>query len=568
METLNYLIEILRRYPVIPIFLTVGVGFWLGSLRYKALSLGTVAATLLTGVVVGQLDIPIPALVKSLFFILFLFSIGYSVGPQFFAALRGQGWQQMLFAAVEAAICVGTVFVAARLMGYDTGVSLGLFAGSQTCSAALGVISDTVAAMPMEATAKDHIQQMVPVCYAVTYVFGAIGSVWFLSIIAPRMLGGVKKVHDEAVAIERADGGTADTAEEHRVKASLSVAYRVYTAGGEYFDTPRSIADIEGRFGLKQLRLFIPRVRIGGIIYGHDTDMKVKSGDEIVLAGRRDVLVREGDRLGSETTDPELLDFEAETLPVSVNARDVAGKTVGQLRGRDFMEGVVIRSVTRGGATLPPLASTVLRRGDVVTLVGLPGEVNMAATSIGYPHRADGTTDIVYISLGIALGCFIGALSVKVENIPLSLSTTGGALLMGLIFGWWRNRHPAVGYVPPQVIWFLDNLGLNLFIAVIGLTAGPTFLPGLRDVGVGLFLTGAAATVIPMVICLWIGRKIFRFSRPETLGCIAGSRCCAAAIGAIQDAVGSTVPMLGYTVTYAVANFILVFSSLVILFLV
>ncbi|MDE7160571.1 MAG: hypothetical protein K2O24_07000 [Muribaculaceae bacterium] len=396
---MDWLADIFRQNPIIPVFLTIGIGFWLGQLRYKMISLGVVAATLLVGVVIGQLDIPIPPMVKSMFFILFLFSIGYSVGPQFFHALKGNGPRQMLFAVVEAAICVATVWGAAKLMGYNTGTALGMFAGSQTCSASLGVIHDTIAGIPLPAAEKDSMQAVVPVCYAVTYVFGAIGSVWFLSIIGPMMLGGLGKVRAEAKEIEKS------TATESTTKEPTTSA-----------------------------------------------------------------------------------------------------------------------------------------------------------------RKQSDSTDMIFISLGIAVGCFLGALSFRLESVPVSLSTTGGALLTGLVLGYWRNRHPKFGYIPPAVVWFLDNLGLNLFIAVVGLTAGPTFIPAIKDVGLSMVGIGAVATIVPMVLCILIGKRIFRFSGPETLGCVAGARCCAAAIGAIQDSVDSTIPMIGYTVTYATANFILVFSSLVILF--
>ncbi|MDE6681076.1 MAG: putative sulfate exporter family transporter [Muribaculaceae bacterium] len=399
---MDWFIDILRHYPVIPIFFTLGVGFWFGKLRYGSFSLGSVAATLLVGIIVGQLDIPIPALVKSLFFILFLFSIGYSVGPQFFHSLRGHGWKQMGFAVIEALICAGTVVAAAKVMNYSTGEGVGLFAGSQTCSAALGVISDTVRGLSVPEPEKEYLEQVIPACYAVTYVFGAIGSAWFLSMMGPKMLGGLKKVQAEAVALEHA------AASEHA------------------------------------------------------------AGDKQPSAGANHVE----------------------------------------------------------------------------------------------------TTDMVFIGLGIAVGCFIGAMSIRLKSIPISLSTTGGALLMGLFLGWYRNRKPKFGYIPSSVVWFLDNLGLNVFIAVIGITAGPAFIPAVKSVGVSLVLVGAIATMIPMIICIFLGSKVFKFSGPETLGCVAGARCGVAAIGAIQDSIGSTVPMIGYTVTYATANFILVFSSLIVLFVV
>ena len=135
---MDWLIDILRNNPSIPIFLTLGIGFWIGKLKYKTFSLGTVTSVLLVGVLVGQLDIPISGPIKSVFFLLFLFAIGYSVGPQFFRALKGSGIRQVLFAIVMCLLCLGVTTGVALALGYNAGEAVGLFAGSQTISAGIG----------------------------------------------------------------------------------------------------------------------------------------------------------------------------------------------------------------------------------------------------------------------------------------------------------------------------------------------------------------------------------------------------------------------------------------------
>jgi putative transport protein len=568
---MDFITDIFRHYPVIPIFLTIGIGFWIGRLKYKIISLGVIPATLLTGVLIGQLDIPVPDLIKNLFFILFLFSIGYSAGPHFFHALKGHGLKQVLFAVVEAMVCGFTVLAAAKLMHYNTGEALGLFAGSQTASASLGFINDTVNGLSISEAEKSGIREMVPVCYAVTYVFGAIGSAWFLSIAGPMMLGGLKKVKEEAAEMERCnpyehekDKAKDKTIDDDKVTYNNYAAYRLT---GDYFDKPRTIRQVERKFNLADNNIFIVRLRINGVTYDHPTDMKMGKGDVIVLTGRASMLDEKGRMLGEEIHDIPLTTFRDDHLNVTVSSPKAVGKTFAQLRSEPYMQGVGIREFSRNSTVMPPLDATVVLTGDNVTLTGQPGNVMNAAANMGYTEIKDTTTDMVSIGLAIAIGCFLGALSFKLESIPITLSTTGGALLMGLILGWWRNRHPRFGNIPPAVIWFLDNMGLNLFVAAVGIIAGPSFLPSLKSVGFGLFLVGMATTLIPLAICIIIGSKVFRFKRPETLGCVAGARLGAATIGAIQDAIGSTVPMIGYSVTYAVANFLLVFASLIVLFI-
>lgn len=565
MVVIDYILGVLRENPVIPIFLTLGLGFWIGQLKYKSFSLGPVAATLIVGVIIGQIGIEIPGIVKSLFFMLFLFTIGYSVGPQFFRSLRGKGLKQVGFAVLEACVCAGTVIAASRIMGYDMGTACGLFAGSQTASGSLGVASDTIRSMMMPDEAKRQATGMIPVAYAVTYIFGTIGSAWFLSNVGPWLLGGMKKVKAETARIEAEMDDSGFVPEDGQIDANRPVAFRAYRAESEIFDTPRTVQYVDNLFAGRNIRLFVERLRINGKVTDPNPAQVIRKGDSIVLSGRREVIVEEGSILGPEIADGELLSFGAENLPVTVSGGGASGMTFDEIRRQPYMNGVIIKTMTRYGVSLPALSKTEIHRGDVLTLVGLPSKVTVAAENIGYPERQTKTTDMAFLGLGIALGCFIGALSIMIDGIPVSLSTSGGALFSGLFLGWLRSRKPTWGYIPPQVSWLFDKLGLNMFIAVIGLSSGATFVSGIRSVGISLFVVGIISTIIPLVIMILVGHRILRFGRAETLGCVAGSRCGVASIGAIQDALGSNLPAIGYTVTYAVANFVLVFSSLLVI---
>lgn len=562
--SMDEIIRLFRANPAIPVFLTIGIGFWIGRFRYRSFTLGSVAATLLTGVIIGQLDIRVPDAVKSIFFMLFLFSIGYSVGPQFFRSFRGQGIKQVIFAFMEAGVCAGTVIIAARLMGYDMGVAAGMFAGSQTASASLGVTTETIKGLAMDAALKEHYLNILPACYAVTYVFGTIGSAWYLSNIGPMLLGGIKKVKEETAAIEAEMDAGEFKAEPGFINADRPVAFRAYRAEGDFFSTPKTVAQIEEDFASHGQRIFVERMRIGGEIFDPTPERKIKRGDTIVLSGRRETIIGEAPHLGPEVADHELLSFGAENLPVTIS-RKGDGLTIGQLRSQSYMRGVLIRSVVRNGVSLPVRGKTALHAGDIITLVGLPADVAAAVENIGYSDRQTNITDMVFLGFGLATGCFIGALSFSFNGVPISLSASGGVLLSGLFLGWLRTRRPTYGRIPSQVIWLFDNLGLTMFIAVVGLNSGPSFISGLKEVGFGLFFVGIAATLFPLTLDIFIGRKIIGFSCAETLGCVAGARCGVASIGAIQEALDSTLPNIGYTVTYAVANLVLIFSSLLVL---
>ena len=203
----------------------------------------------------------------------------------------------------------------------------------------------------------------------------------------------------------------------------------------------------------------------------------------------------------------------------------------------------------------------------MLSLVGLEREVNEAVPQIGYADRRTTKTDLVFVGLGIFIGGLIGSLAIHIGKVPVSLSVSGGALIAGLVLGWLRSKHPTFGRLPRSAVWLMNNLGLNMFIAVVGIASGPSFVTGLKEVGPVLFLMGIIATSVPLILGMIIGHRIFKFPAAINLGCCAGSRTTTASLGAVQDAIGSSLPAMGYTVTYAVGNTLLILWGVVIVLL-
>ncbi len=564
---MHWFVESLQNNPSLAIFLTLGLGFLVGQLKYKSFSLGNVTSVLLVGVLIGQLDIPIPGPIKNAFFLLFLFAIGYSVGPQFFHALKGDGIKQVLFACVLCVLCLLTTWIVALLMHYDTGEALGLLAGSQTMSAIIGVGSDTLNSLNVSAADKKAWIEIMPVCYAVTYVFGTIGSAYILANLGPALLGGIKKVKAETAELEKQMNQGSAFSDPNYINALRPVAFRAYRAEADFFDSPKSISEIESYLADQGRRLFVERARQGGKVLETAPDLRIAKGDEIVLSGRRQFIIGDEQWIGSEINDAELLSFPAEQVQVTVSKKGAAGKTVDQIRAMKEMYGVSIKSITRGGAPIPVLAQIKLCPGDVMTIVGLKNEIEIASPALGYAEKLSDKSDLILVGLGIFIGGIIGLLTLHLGKVPVSLSTSGGALIAGLFFGWLRSRRPTWGRIPSQSIWLLNNLGLNMFIAVIGINSGPSFVSGLQQVGWMLFVMGAICTTIPLVLGVIIGKKIFKFPAAINLGCCAGSRTTTASLGAIQDAIGSSIPAMGYTVTYAIGNTLLILWGVVIVLL-
>lgn len=556
---MSWFVETFRTYPSIPIFLTIGLGFLIGKLKYKTFSLGTVTSVLLVGVLVGQMNIPIGAPLKSLFFLLFLFAIGYKCGPQFASALKGQGIKQVIFACVVCVLCLAVTWGCAKIMNYNAAIATGLFSGAQTISAVIGIGTDTIGTLDMSPEQKKAWIDLIPVCYAVTYVFGTIGSAWILGNLGPAMLGGLKKVRQQTKELEEQLNHSDTSDDPAFINGNRPIAFRAYKVSADHFSTPQTVTQIEDHFKNLSKRLFVERVRNeDGTIAEVNPDLTVRLGDEIVLSGRHEFIIQDESWIGPEIDDAKLLSFPVEKTKVMV-MKKAAGMTVDQLRAKPFMYGVMIQSITRqGGIDIPVLAQTKLMQGDMLTIEGLPQEVRLAAPAIGNEEHPTTVTDMVFVSLAIVIGAIVGALTLKIGKVPVSLSTSGGALIAGLFFGWLRTKRPSVGIIPDSSLWLMNNLGLNMFIAVIGIQSGPTFISGIKEVGVMLFVMGIVATSLPLLISIFLGAKVFKFHPAMNLGCCAGARTTTASLGAITSSLNSSLPAMGYTVTYAIGNTLLI----------
>ncbi len=564
---MEWFTNLLRHYPELAIFLTLAFGFWIGKFKIGKFSLGTVTSVLLVGVLIGQLHVDIGQPIKSVFFLLFLFAVGYSVGPQFFRGLKKEGLPQVLFAALMCLFCLFIPFLLAKLMGYNAGEAAGLLAGSQTISAVLGVAEDTINQGGLSAADKTSMINVMPVAYAVSYIFGTAGSAWIMSDVAPRMLGGLASVKKACKQLETKMGTDDESEQPGFMPAARPITFRAYKISNDWFGAGKTVQELEDYLESQGRRQFVERVRINNVVYEVKPDQMLLKGNEVVLSGRREFVIGEENWIGEEVNDIELLDFPAETLPVLVSRKKFAGMTVARLRKEKVMHGVSIKSIKRAGVNIPVLAATRIDPGDMLELVGTKMEVNEAAATLGYADRATNQTDMIFVGLGIFLGGVIGSLAIHFGDIPVSLSTSGGALIAGLVFGWLRSKHPTFGRIPEPSLWVLNNVGLNMFIAVVGITAGPSFVTGFKEVGVSLFLIGALATTIPLIAGVLMGRYLFKFHPAITLGCTSGARTTTAALGAVEDAVESQTPALGYTVTYAVGNTLLIIWGVVIVLL-
>lgn len=572
---MEWFVNVLRSHPEIAIFLTLGLGGVIGNLRIKKIGLGAVTGTLLVGVLMGQLKIPIGSTLKPVAFLLFLFAIGYKVGPQFFRGLKKEGLPQVFFAATMCLFILVTTWVVALVMGYNAGEAAGLLSGAQTISAVIGVADDTINGLQLSSDVKQRFINIIPVAYAVTYIFGTAGSAWVMTTIAPKILGGVEKVKAACRELESKMGK--NSSDDPGVSsAEHPVIFRAYRISNGWFGEGRSVEELEKFFESQQKRLFVERIRKGtNIINDVKPETELAPGDEVVLTGRREYAIGEEEWIGDEVDDEQLLDFPVMQLRVLVTGNkkrgkkpSYDGKSIAELRKEPFMHGVSIRRITRIGVNIPVFPATIINAGDTIELVGKKFDVVPAAKAIGYPDPVTNSTDVIFLTLGIFLGCIAGVLTLHIGNVPISLSTSGGALIAGLFFGWWHSHRPTMGAIPEAALWVFSNMGLSIFIAIVGITAGPGFVQGFREVGLSLFIAGIVATTLPLLFGIYIASRWFKFHPAIALGCCCGARTTTAAIGAVQESIGSETPALGYTVTYAVGNTLLILWGVVIVLLI
>jgi putative transport protein len=541
----------LREHPELAIFLTLAAGFFIGRIKIRSFSLGTVVGTLLAGVIIGQMNIDVPAIVKFVFFDLFLFTTGYKVGPQFFRGLKKDALPQLAVTVVLTVTCLLAAIVAAKLLRYDIGTAAGLLAGAFTESTVIGTASDAIIRLNIPEAEKTLLMNNIPVAYAVSYLVGTGFVVWFLPNIGPKLMR--VSLREEARKLQaRIAGG--EEAEDGVQSAFQHIGVRAYRVTNSKYAN-KTVAGLEAM--PSEMRVFVSRVRRGGAIMEPEPGTVIQLDDVVAVTARTEVHAAKAAEIGPEVDDKALLDFPQEFLDVVITSKALSGKSLRELAAQEHFRGVFLRKLQRVGEPMPITAETCIDRGDVLSLVGSKRDVERAAKEIGYADRPTITTDMVFVGLGIFFGGLVGLLTVTIGGLPFTLTASGGALIMGLVLGWLRSVRPTFGRIPEPAMWIFDTVGLTTFMAVVGLGAGPTFIDGLQQSGISLVLVGLVVAVLPHLAAILFGRYVLRMNPVILLGACSGAGTITAALRAVQDEAQSKLPALGYTVPYALGNILL-----------
>jgi putative transport protein len=550
---LAWLEGFLVRYPELALFLVIAGGYWIGSFKVAGFSLGPVTGALFAGLLLGQFaHVPVSGMTKSFLFLLFLFGIGYSVGPQFMQALKRDGLQPMLLAIVVAITGLAASLLVSKVLRLDPGFAAGLMSGALTHSAAMGTATDAVNGLALPEVDRARFVAHIAVADAVCYIFGYAGVIVFCAVLVPALLK--IDLRTEALKLEQALGMT-------RAKPGLASAWRKFELRAYRLPEGSPLAGLtvaaaEAR--VPEHRLFIHGLRRAERVLEAAPDLTLQAGDVLALSGPRAVVVELVGPRGEEVEDKELLDIPLLAADILLMGPELAGRTLAEVSGQDWTRGLYLRSLGRGAQDIPIAAGTVLERGDLLRVVGPEPVVQKAASHIGAIVAPSSTIDFIVLGLAIFLGGLVGVLlTFSVGGIRISLSTSVGTLLAGLLVGHLRTHYPLFGRIPDGAIALMTSLGLAAFVGLTGIHAGPIFLSALKEAGIGLLLGGMVVTLAPQIVGLAFGHFALRMNPILLLGALTGAQTVTAAMAAVQERSGSPVAVLGYTPAYPLANILL-----------
>jgi len=550
---LAWLEQFLVRYPELALFLVIAVGYWIGSFRIGTFSLGPVTGALFAGLAVGDFaHVPVSNMTKSFLFLLFLFGVGYLVGPQFVQTMKRDGLKPMLLAVVVGLAGLATAVLVAKVLRLDPGFAAGLLSGALSQSAAMGTATDAINGLAIPDAQRALFVSHIAVADAVTYIFGYAGVILFVTQIAPALLK--IDLRTEALKLEQALGVT-------RSKPGLASAWRKFELRAYRLQEQSplvgvTVAAAEAR--IPDHRLFIHRIRRGERLLEADPGTVLAAGDLVALSAPRQLIVEWIGPRAEEVEDRELLDIALISVDVMLINPKLAGMTLEAASRESWARSVYLRSLSRGGQEIPVGAGVALQRGDLLRIVGPEPIVQTAAKSIGVIVAPSSSIDFIVLGLAIFFGGLLGVLlSFSVGGVNISLSTSVGTLLAGLLVGALRTRYPLFGQIPDGAVSLMTSLGLAAFVGLTGIHAGPIFLSALHESGIGLLLGGMAVTLVPQIVGFCFGHFVLRMNPILLLGGLTGSQTVTAAMAALQERAGSPVPVLGYTPAYPVANILL-----------
>ncbi len=544
--------EVFRLSPELALFLSLAVGTWIGKFKLGAFQLGGVAGALLIAVLISQVGITIDSGIKNVLFAVFIYAVGFESGPKFFSSLGRRTLREIALALVLVVSSLATLVVMAKIFVLDKGIAAGIAAGALTQSAIIGTASAAIAKLNLDPAQLQQMQGNVAVGYAVTYIFGSLGAIIICVNILPKIMG--RSIREDAIKAEQELMHGAIILAPGQMPALPELVGRVFLAGPA---AGRSVAQIEA-LANPLFPVTVERIKRGDKVIAVTPDMPLNDNDVLLLVGRRKGIVALASSLGKELDAEDGPEMTMKTSEVLLTNPALTGKRVDELRNQisgDVRHGIYVTALKRGETVLPFKDDSVVERNDVVTLYGSEQDIQRAVTLAGPVLLKSPKTDLMFHGFGLAFGLLLGLLVLRIGSVPLTLGSGGGALLSGLLFGWYQARKPLTGNMPLPASGLLRDLGLAGFVAVVGLQSGLQAVETVRNNGISIFLIGIVVTVVPLMITLFIGRYLLRYDNTAIFaGALSGTRSANPAFGEILDKAGNAIPTAPFAVTYGLAN--------------
>ncbi|MEZ8463060.1 aspartate-alanine antiporter [Vibrio splendidus] len=543
--------------PFVALFITLSLGYMVGKITIGRFVLGGVAGTLLMGVIIGQFGVDIDPGVKSIFFALFIYAVGYQGGAQFFKALNFRTINILLSAVVMTVSGLLCVLAAAWLFDLDRGTAAGLAAGGLTQSAIIGTAGDAIARLGGVSEEAKHIMQTnVAVGYAVTYIFGSLGPILMVTWVFPTLMKW--DIRAEAIALEEKNSsGKRELApgEFNAVTALVTRAFKVSSGDKLVGNTLAQLNDTS-------LSACIELIERDGHELNADKFTVLKEGDIIVVTGRRNAVQElQGSAHGKEVSLPESYEIIEENRQLIADNRKLVGQSLREIKqhsNEGLYRGVYITDYIREGVALALTPELVVKKNDIIQVTGTANDINRVEKNIGQRMGSASMTDFVILGLGMVVGLLIGLISFKIAGIPVTIGSGAGCLISGLFVGWIRSRNPHIAQFPVGAVNFIRDFGLAAFVGIVGLQAGPQAVDTIKEHGMSLLFLGAAVTIIPQLISFFFSYFVLNIKNPvEALGCVTGGRSANPGFAALMEKTGNATPVFTFTVTYAVANVLL-----------
>jgi len=551
---MEWLAKLFTKYPEMAVYLAVGMGYLIGRLKVRRVGLGVVTGSLLGGILIGNFfQVPVSDQAKSFVFLLFLFGIGYSVGPGFFQNLKGDGWRWALLGLFVPVIGLVVGYTVAHFMKLDPGYAAGLLSGSLTESPIIGTASEAIRGLSIPDEQKTLWIGHIAVADAICYIFGTLGVILCCGSLGPKLLGidlkAESKKLEESLGIQPSNPGV------HSAWQPIGFRAYIIPPGGQAVG--KTVAEAES--AAEGARLFVERIRRGEKIFAPVGSTVLEAGDTVAVLGRTETLVRLLVPMNNEVTDSELLDIPVASFDLYATGKAVVGKTLQQIVD-DVHEarGTLLRGITRGDQAIPIGRNTIVARGDTVHLTGSEAAVRKLAPIVGRLIQPTDDTDFAVLGTAVFVGVLIGAaIIIPMGHLRIPLGTSVGTLLAGVVVGWMHSVRPWFGRIPGAAISFMKSIGLAAFVAMVGLKAGPVFVTAVKEYGFILFFGGMIVTLTPLIVGLFFGRYILRVNPVLLLGGLAGAQTMIAGVAAVQEKSDSTVATLGYSYTVAFGHILL-----------